>query len=900
MRRAAVIIGILVLTAGFTLVWFALQDPGPAHITTARDDHIPDADPHDPDHRAINNPAGDRQLNRGTARPADETADAPPDELSGVNEDDPSSRPHSPEGPRDTPVETGDNDRQPTGDSESSADAAVESARFIRGHSRPRGQNLGNVRPPARRVARSSGTKNLAEVTAGLKQDRRGLYAQFWRLEPEDVSGRDPTLPGEPDHVRIDRQVWFPDREAFNDLPFSPLGMAGVWEGFLVIDEPGDYWLFWGANKGGRIELGGETVLLQDGMVRYVEVSTVLTLEEGLHPIRIEFAQFDNGAADWEKLAANFMYVPEGESKPVPVPPEMLMVPEWMWSDKAPIITGLSQTEGEIGDEITIHGKNLYVMKPAPLGEGELEPLVSVTFAGQEAEILERSDERLKVRVPIGARTGRVTVFSREPLGFSGKMGSVQAIEWGRAVPSNSIDFTVTTRFGVTAGWHNLQSWSNFGPEALQARTPDFVRLEPALDFQADEGLGLPFQEDTLGADFDFRLGVPRDPPGRELEYAVHANSLFTLEVDGEPVEVQALPEGRFVAGFTLNARQERRVMVALKWVSEARESRLLMLSRVDRSGDEAVGQVVPGHYLFPPVVPPRPPEIHAVKPVWGDGESPPDLPYDHDPDVPSVAEGQEFTFTLRDYGPEAVWDTHPAVTVDGKRVEYVVDTEDANNARDGTVRELSCRAVMPTGVGEGRMVARLSVVDSEPVYIDIRNKGLITYLYDFPEPSGLNELPDLQSAHCFKIRKDRQINYETTADFDLPFPAETFVIEWLGGLVIEEEGDYVFTCRSDDGMKLWLDGNVIIDANHRQAPAENSSEPVRLVPGVYRFRMQFFENNQHEVCVLDWRATRNQGGVEQVIVSRQVVPPSAFTNDIHPPLPAKTSSGLRTDGSEP
>src|SRR5690606_17193017 len=145
------------------------------------------------------------------------------------------------------------------------------------------------------------------------------------------------------------------------------------------------YWLFWGADNGGRVELDGETVLLQDGMERYVEVSTLLTLEAGLHPLRIEFAQQHNSVADWAKCAANFMYVPEGQTKPVPVPPEMLMVPEWMWSDNAPIITSLSKYEGEIGDEVTIHGQWLEEEEE----DTEYGFQTTVRFSGQQAAILE-------------------------------------------------------------------------------------------------------------------------------------------------------------------------------------------------------------------------------------------------------------------------------------------------------------------------------------------------------------------------------------------------------------------------------------------------------------------------------------------------------------------------------
>jgi hypothetical protein len=903
MRHAAIIAGVILIAAVFAAVWFVLE-PADSHGPNAPDltagSGSPEFAPLEGGPTAQPGREAD-PLNAGpdaTKAPEDKPETAPESRPDPARvEVQPGTRPERLPGPETPPGET--TGPAATGEEpgpQLPADVTSALPTFIKGHARPAGQNLGSSRPGPRRIAKPAGVKQLSEVTPKLMQDRRGLYSQYYRMDSADLTKLDTSSPS---MVRIDRQVYFPDAESFSDLPISLENFAASWDGFLVIPEAGDYWLFWGADNGGRVELDGETVLLQDGMVRYVEVSTLLTLEAGLHPLRIEFAQQHNQVADWAKCAANFMYVPEGQTKPVAVPPEMLMVPEWMWSDVAPIITSLSKNEGEIGDEITIHGQGFQTS--GMRGEISWERALHVTFAGQRAAVLEQTTIQLKVGVPIGAKTGNVIVLVG-PYVFTKATGATLTIQ--PTIPSNSVTFTVTTHFGLMAEWHNLDGWSNFGLDVITGRTPDATRVHQLLYFAGpswpnSQQPDLPFQQETLGAVFSFKLGVPAHTGKEQHEYTLASTTPVALSVNGKAVEaVWDAGAGLWLATFVLPCASESYAHVRVEWVSYSVEARMLVLTAELRSPSEdddiaAYDALLP-QYFFPPVVPPKPPVISDVKAVWAEGEQPVVPPYDVDASRPSVRVGQEFTFTIIDFGPPEIWDTQPTLTIDGVPLPYVSDDDPILKPEN---RVLFCRAIMPAGVGEGRMVARLSVVFSEPFYIDVANRGLVAYLYDVPEGSGLGKLPDLGPLTCFKVRKDRAINFEDTADFDLPFPAETFIIEWLGGLIIEEEGDYEFTCRSDDGMKLWLDDNVVLDADKLQAPAENKAT-VHLVPGVYRFRMQFFENTQHEVCVLEWRATRGEGAALEEIIPRQVIPQKAFSLDVHPPLPNKTSTGKRTDGS--
>lgn len=895
MRKAGIILCVLILLGGFAAAWVVLsQGTAPPGANELADSTAASTELQPLDSPGV---ALDEDVERDPAAPIEaapeQGTDKPADERK-TDTGRPGSESTAPIDTRRTTAQTPPDSVKPeAGKMPASQDADETSTPppepFIKGHSRPPGQNLGNTRPRSRRLSQPAGVKKLEDVTPNLRQDRRGLYAQYFQLYSADLTKLDKT---DPDMVRIDRQVYFPDRDAFADLPISLDNFAAEWTGFLVIDEPGDYWLFWGADNGGRVELDGETVLLQDGMVRYVEVSTVLTLEAGLHPLKIEFAQTRNNVADWAKCAAALMYVPEGESKPVPVPPEMLMVPEWMWHEDPPIITGLSSSAGEIGDGITIRGQSLHERVPRTNVKEDFEMYVS--FAGQRAPIVSQTDTEIKVRVPLGAKSGDVIVYL------------IQLWDGGsRPIPSNSIKFEVTTQFGLIAEWHNLEGWSNFGFESLSDRESDFTATYEMLYFgfqgwSAQQELNLPFQKEVIGARFRFRLGVPVNGEKEAHEYVLMSNSPLRVLVNGEWISDER-DDGLYAFSFFLPCNEDNFVSVVVEWVSYATKDRMLLLCGELRSeaqdDDPATYDAIPPQYFFLPAEVPEPPRVESVG-LYGEQPPGPGFAYEFDETGEPISVGGGFSLTWKSHA-DFDWDVDRAdVLIDGIVVETEGDPVEADAPWVAT-REIG---VIPEGVREGVAVVRItrgdgSVLESEPYYFNLATQGLATYLYDVPEGSGLNELPDLGPLHCFKVRKDKQINFESAADFDLPFPAETFVIEWLGGLVIEEEGDYEFICRSDDGMMLWLDDNVVIDANHRQAPAENKAT-VHLVPGTYRFRMQFFENNQHEVCVLEWRATRGEGEMLEELIPRQVIPARAFSLDVHPPFPAKTSTGKRTDGS--
>lgn len=789
---------------------------------------------------------------------------------------------------------------------------------IIRGLRHPPNQSLGNVKPRARRLKEENGKRALDSVTPEVRQDRRGLLGRYYAFQGNPIDElSDPAKPGLesriPGLTRIDQQIAFPTRQAFSDLPFDTSNFFVTWEGFLVVPADGDYWLFLGADLGGRVVLDSETVLLNDMFSDYIEVSTVLTLSAGLHPLRIEYVEGANGSVVAGLCACNFMYVPQGQTRPVTVPPEMLLLPESLWSYEAPILKKVSPAEAEVGVEIEIYGENLARSPNDPeLGvtPEELATYLVVDFQGQPGKIVSGGSNRLRVRVPIGASSGKITVRKAQ-------------------IPSNSIDFRVSTQFGLFASWHNLPGWANYDFVEPGTREPDLTRLEREWQFVNRNEMDIDFRNNPLACRWEGKLGIPStsthggvlspsdpDPPPsgggpvptRLVRFKCEGRLRVTLGTEtrsSPPPTGQS--SGQTVLDFAVPYGEETYLPLTIDFTNDKGASSLTVVWAMAGSGDETqvlinapvnFGEQLPARLFFPPVTPPKPPRIISVTPIVAEDAPPLQLPYDADATRPSVREGQQFKLVVELYGSAEVRAQPLTLSIDGRKIEFTLDPELRENEKslEGTERRhLIC--TLPTGCGEGKMAARLSIVQSEPFYIDVTNKGLIAYLYDFPNGGGYTQLPDFGPLVCFKVRKDAWVNFENANFLNLPFPAETFGIEYYGAIIIETEGDYVFTARSDDGIRVWVNGQEAVVDDNLHYQREKRGEPLRLSPGVYPFKAQFFENNVHEVFVLEFEARNSQG---EFIVPRQVVPKRLFTWDVHPPLPDKSSTGKLADGSGP
>jgi hypothetical protein len=119
---------------------------------------------------------------------------------------------------------------------------------------------------------------------------------------------------------------------------------------------------------------------------------------------------------------------------------------------------------------------------------------------------------------------------------------------------------------------------------------------------------------------------------------------------------------------------------------------------------------------------------------------------------------------------------------------------------------------------------------------------------------SGTKSLPD------FSKMKPKGSIYTTTLNvplqsFDQGFPGVTkrfewFAIDYTGRFWVDKPGLYGFVLLSDDGSKLYIDDQVVIDNDGLHSAMEQSGE-ANLAPGIHRIQISYFQGPRNEVALV-------------------------------------------------
>ena len=67
--------------------------------------------------------------------------------------------------------------------------------------------------------------------------------------------------------------------------------------------------------------------------------------------------------------------------------------------------------------------------------------------------------------------------------------------------------------------------------------------------------------------------------------------------------------------------------------------------------------------------------------------------------------------------------------------------------------------------------------------------------------------------------------------------------------------GTYTFTARTDDGIRVWVDGTLLLDAWKNQPPTTYTATRT-LSPGEHQVKVEYFEGTGWAVTRLSWAMT--------------------------------------------
>lgn len=121
--------------------------------------------------------------------------------------------------------------------------------------------------------------------------------------------------------------------------------------------------------------------------------------------------------------------------------------------------------------------------------------------------------------------------------------------------------------------------------------------------------------------------------------------------------------------------------------------------------------------------------------------------------------------------------------------------------------------------------------------------------------------------------------------------PANRFGATWTGEVVPTVSGDYTFIARTDDGVRLYIDGALVIDRWVNQSARDVSSAAIKLKKDkAVTLRMEYYENTGSASARLSWSL---DGGAATVIPQANLR--SADRLNEFPPVLTGPTSGSGT-----
>ena len=133
--------------------------------------------------------------------------------------------------------------------------------------------------------------------------------------------------------------------------------------------------------------------------------------------------------------------------------------------------------------------------------------------------------------------------------------------------------------------------------------------------------------------------------------------------------------------------------------------------------------------------------------------------------------------------------------------------------------------------------------------------------------------------------RTDPQINFDW-GDPGGPDPAvgdDSFSVRWTGEVEAAFTETYTFYPRTDEGVRLWVDGQQLVDRWVDRSTAEDKATIDLVAGNTYSLVMEYYENGGGAVAELSWSSPRTP---------KQIIPQAALS------LPLKASSPSPRSGS--
>lgn len=139
-------------------------------------------------------------------------------------------------------------------------------------------------------------------------------------------------------------------------------------------------------------------------------------------------------------------------------------------------------------------------------------------------------------------------------------------------------------------------------------------------------------------------------------------------------------------------------------------------------------------------------------------------------------------------------------------------------------------------------------------------------------------------------VRADSAINFFWQSGAPVSgIDADTFSVRWRGNLTAPATGTYTLSTTTDDGVRLWVDGVLVIDKWLDQSSAQHNATVNLTAGSAVPVVMEFYENTYDATARLEWSSSA---------MGRQVIPETAVSAPSDASLPGPFAAAAIGAGS--
>ncbi len=129
----------------------------------------------------------------------------------------------------------------------------------------------------------------------------------------------------------------------------------------------------------------------------------------------------------------------------------------------------------------------------------------------------------------------------------------------------------------------------------------------------------------------------------------------------------------------------------------------------------------------------------------------------------------------------------------------------------------------------------------------------------------------DLNLTDLREKRIDPQVDFDFGWESSVPgMSGDTFSVRWSGYVIPPTTGEYILSVLVDDGVRLWIDNQLVLDHWYDQPPTEHSVKLNLTADTPYAIRMEYYERHVTATAKLSWQGP---GIAKQIIPAQSLRP---------------------------